>query len=113
VRFWLDAHLSPKLIPWLRKEFDLEAAAVRDLGLRDAKDPEIFHEARRQRAVVMTKDHDFVDLVERLGSPPQVLWLTLGNTSNRHLREVLGRELSTALAALRRGEPVVELTEIG
>ena len=112
MKLWLDAHLPPQLVPWLRTMFELDADAVRDLGLRNAKDPEIFNEARRQRAVVMTKDSDFVDLVERLGTPPQVLWLTLGNTSNRHLREVLGRRLAAALAALRRGEPVVELTEV-
>lgn len=93
-------------------EHDLEAAAVRDLGLRDAKDRQIFEAARQESVVVMTKDRDFVELVERLGSPPQVLWLTLGNTSNRRLREVLGAKLATALDALRRGEPVVELTEV-
>jgi predicted nuclease of predicted toxin-antitoxin system len=45
VKLWLDAHLPPKLVPWLRTEFEIEAAAVRDLGLRDAKDPEIFDTA--------------------------------------------------------------------
>lgn len=113
MKLWLDAHLSPKLVPWLRQEFDLEAEAARELGLLQAKDPRIFDVARRHgEVVVVTKDRDFVDLVERLGSPPQVLWLTLGNTSNRHLREVLASKLPSALAALRRGEPVVELTEV-
>jgi predicted nuclease of predicted toxin-antitoxin system len=37
----------------------------------------------------MTKDSDFVDLVERLGPPPQIIWLTCGNTSNLRLREIL------------------------
>lgn len=112
MKLWLDAHLPPKLVPWLRTEFEIEAAAVRDLGLRDSKDREIFDAARRRVVVVMTKDIDFVHLVERLGPPPQVLWLTLGNTSNRRLREVLARRLPGALALLRRGEPVVELTEV-
>jgi predicted nuclease of predicted toxin-antitoxin system len=44
-------------------EFDLEASAVRDLGLRDAKDREIFDAARKDGVVVMTKDRDFVELV--------------------------------------------------
>lgn len=113
MKLWLDAHLPPKLLPWLRKEFDLEADAVRDLGLREGKDHQIFAEARREHAIVMTKDRDFVDLVERRGPPPQVLWLTLGNTSNQHLRGVLSRRLPAALSALERGEPVVELTEVG
>jgi predicted nuclease of predicted toxin-antitoxin system len=32
VKLWLDAHLPPKLVPWLRTEFEIEAVAVRDLG---------------------------------------------------------------------------------
>jgi predicted nuclease of predicted toxin-antitoxin system len=35
--FWLDAQLSPALAVWLRMRFDLDAAAVRDLGLREWK----------------------------------------------------------------------------
>lgn len=56
MKLWLDAHLPPKLVPWLRTEFEIEAVAVRDLGLRDSKDPEIFDAARRRVVVVMTKD---------------------------------------------------------
>jgi predicted nuclease of predicted toxin-antitoxin system len=112
VKLWLDAHLSPKLVPWLCAEFDLQASALRDLGLRHAKDPQIFAAARNANAVVATKDRDLVDLVDRHGPPPQVLWITMGNTSNRYLRQVLSRKLPEALGALSRGEPVVELTEV-
>ncbi|MDF5718318.1 MAG: DUF5615 family PIN-like protein [Rhizonema sp. NSF051] len=30
---------------------------------------------------MITKDSDFVDLVDRLGTPPQIIWLTCGDTS--------------------------------
>ncbi len=43
---WLDAQLSPAIAEWLRMRFDLDALAVRDLGLRDAEDPEISAAAR-------------------------------------------------------------------
>lgn len=112
MKLWLDAHVSFKLVPWLRAEFDVAAEAVRDLGLRHAGDLEIFEAAREASAIMVTKDRDFVELVERLGSPPQVLWLTLGNTTNRHLRQVFGSKLQAALDLLQRGEPVVELTEV-
>ncbi|MBM3302259.1 MAG: DUF5615 family PIN-like protein, partial [Deltaproteobacteria bacterium] len=68
--FWLDAHVSPKLVPWLQNQFGLEVVHVRDLKLREAEDPDIFDAARKAEAVVMTKDEDFVLLVERLGPPP-------------------------------------------
>lgn len=59
MRIWLDAQLPPGLCSWLEEEFDVQAEAVRDLGLRDAKDPEIFAAARERGAVVMSKDADF------------------------------------------------------
>jgi predicted nuclease of predicted toxin-antitoxin system len=42
---WIDAHLPAALAPWLRDNFQLDAQAVRDLGLRDAKDQVIFKAA--------------------------------------------------------------------
>nr|WP_274517683.1 MULTISPECIES: DUF5615 family PIN-like protein [Microcystis] len=88
----------------------MEAVALRDLGLRDAEDTEIFQVAKAQRAILMTKDSDFVDLVERLGSPPQIIWLTCGNTSNARLREILSETLPRALELLAAGETLVEIS---
>ena len=76
--FWLDAHISPKLIHWIQDIFGLDVLHVRDLGLRDAEDAEIFYKAREAKAVVITKDRDFVDLLGRLGAPPKVIWITCG-----------------------------------
>ena len=106
---WLDAHLPPSIAPWLEATFGVSAVAARDLGLRDALDPPIFAAARVAGAVVMTKDADFAEMVGRLGSPPQVLWLRCGNTSNAALRVLLSRELPTALARLVAGASLVEL----
>ena len=79
---WVDAHLSPSIATWITTTFGVTALALRDLGLREAEDLEIFEAAKAQNVVMMTKDSDFVDLIDRLGSPPQIIWLTCGNTSN-------------------------------
>lgn len=107
---WVDAHLSPAIVTWITSTFGIEAIALRDLGLRDAEDPEIFEAARAQNAVVMTKDSDFVDLVERLGSPPPIIWLTCGNTSNAKLRKILSETLPRALELFAAGETLVEIS---
>ncbi len=75
-------------------------------------DEEIFAAAKRENAVVMTKDRDFVALLDRLGPPPQVIWLRCGNTSNARLKEVLARTLSEALRLLVAGESLVEITAV-
>ena len=108
---WIDAQLSPALASWVTQTFDIPAAAVRELGMRDAADQEIFEAARKAKATVLTKDSDFVHLLERFGPPPQVIWLTCGNTSNAHLRQLLVRALPQALALLKSGERLVEISD--
>ena len=102
VKIWIDAQLSPGLARWIRETLGIDAQAVRDLGLRNAKDPVIFKAAREAKVVVMSKDEDFRALVERLGSPPQVLWVTCGNTANARLREILTKSLLPAMDLLQR-----------
>jgi predicted nuclease of predicted toxin-antitoxin system len=109
----LDAQLSPSLAVWLSRRFKLEAVAVRDVGLRNAEDREIFEAARKADVVVVTKDRDFVDLLEIYGPPPKVLWVTCGNTSNARMRSVLAKEFPTALELLNGDASLVELTDLG
>lgn len=106
---WVDAHLSPAIATWITNTFGITAVALRDIGLRDAEDPEIFEAAKAQGVIIMTKDSDFVDLIDRLGSPPQIIWLTCGNTSNARLQNILGATLLDALELLRAGETLVEI----
>ncbi|WP_217631707.1 DUF5615 family PIN-like protein [Methylomonas sp. LWB] len=59
--FWVDAQLPPNLADWLRWTFKVEAYALRELGLRDADDLEIFERARQEGIVLISKDSDFVE----------------------------------------------------
>lgn len=106
---WLDEHLSPQLALWIAQTLGFEAAHVRDLGLARAKDLDVFHAARQASAVLLTKDADFIGILEQIGPPPHVIWLTCGNTSNANLKRLLQRSLRPAIAALGTGEPVVEI----
>lgn len=111
MKLWIDAQLSPALARWITEHFEgIEAVAVRDLGLRDAEDAEIFQGARQADAVVMSKDSDFVDLVNRLGPPPQVVWIRCGNTSNAQMRLILSSTLSAVVDLLQQGERLVEIS---
>ena len=109
MRIWVDAQMSPAIATWISGNYAVSAVAIRDLGLRDAKDKEIFEAARQEKAVVMTKDSDFVLLLDKLGPPPQVIWITCGNTSNARLKEVLTSTLPKALDLLNFGEKLVEI----
>ena len=89
----------------------MEAFSARYLNLVKAKDPKIFQAAREANAVVITKDEDFVILLNRLGPPPAVIWLRCGNTSNAHLRQLLRNTFLSALAMIESGESLVEIVD--
>ena len=106
---WIDAQLSPALATWISEEFSILAVPLRDVGLRDSTDREIFLAAKREGAIVITKDSDFPKLLASLGPPPQVIWIRSGNTSNAHLQKVLLRTLPKAIELLQSGEELIEI----
>ena len=82
----------------------------KDLGLVETKDhPRIFEAARAANTTVLTKDRDFVDLVKRRGAPPQIIWITCGNTSTPEMKRVLEATFENASALLASEEIVVEV----
>ena len=110
MKIWINAQLPPAIANWISENFNVEAVAIRELNLREATDLEIFTAARNVSAIVMTKDSDFVELVNTRGTPPQVIWLTCGNTTNARLREILAQALPSAIKLLKSGEAVVEIS---
>lgn len=106
---WIDAHLSPALAIWMNDTFkELEAYSLTYLGLRDAEDLQIFMKARDEDVVVMTKDLDFIRLLDQHGPPPRGIWLTCGNTSNESLKKLLGDHLLQVIRLLENS-PMVEI----
>lgn len=111
MEIWIDAQLSPSIALWMSNTYSqVKAKSVRELGLRDAADQDIFMAAKQQEAVVMTKDVDFLNLLSIHGPPPQVIWITTGNTSNAKMREILQRHFNTIYELLTVGEPLVEIS---
>ena len=110
MKFWIDGQLSPALAPWLNDTFNVQAFSLEWLGLQRASDKDIFFSAREANAVVITKDQDFVHLLNQLGPPPQVVWVTCGNTSNAQMRESLQQNFQKVLLHLQSGEPLIEIT---
>ena len=108
---WVDAQLPSALARWLRDLGESQAVHVEDLGLLRAEDPEIFERARRAKAVVITKDSDFVQIQERRGAPPRIIWVTCGNCTNPFLRELMTQSWPWAKQLLAAGEVLVEINQ--
>ena len=106
--FLIDAQLPPALTNWFEGRGH-SALAVRDIGLRDASDREIWEYAVQRSAVVVTKDQDFVQLaaVSRPAAP--VLWIRCGNVTNTFLIDRLDAIWGQAVGHLESGILVVEV----
>ena len=89
IRIWVDAHLSTIIAKWLQDDFGIAANSLRFLGLRDADDYVIFFAAREKNAIILTKDLDLKNLQDKFGQPPKIIRLTIGNTSNQIVRQVI------------------------
>jgi len=107
---WIDAQLSPSIAAWINRSFpNIQAQSVRSLNLQRANDHAIFVAAKQAKAVIMSKDSDFLKLIDQYGIPPHIIWITCGNTSNTRMRDVLEKSLDKVVELIRAGEPVVEI----
>ncbi len=84
MRFVVDAQLPPALARWLA-ERGHDAEHVADRGMEMASDREIWNHAVAVRAVIVTKDEDFVIRRTFATDGPTVVWVRCGNTSRRQL----------------------------
>ena len=112
INIWVDAHISPSVALWLNDNYpELKAASMRSLNMLKAEDAFIFMAARKANAVLMTKDADFVALLHRHGPPPQIIWITTGNTSNENLKRILASRISWIIKLIQNSEPLIEIAE--
>jgi len=93
LRFIVDTQLPPVLASFLRRKgFDAIHTTHFENGhlLADKTIREIAIEENR---IVVTKDNDFSELYYKFGSPPRLLYLTLGNIRNNDLIDWLDQQL--------------------
>ena len=108
MRFLVDAQLPPALAVWLREQGH-EAKAVREVGLREAGDGAIWAYALQTSAVILTKDEDFAVCSQQTSAGPAVVWLRVGNASNRALRAWLEPRLAGMVQLIGQGSRLVEV----
>jgi predicted nuclease of predicted toxin-antitoxin system len=105
--FLVDAQLPSSLAEALRQA-GCQAIHVIDLGLLAATDQQIWDEAISRSAVLVTKDRDFPLRRAARNDGPAVLWVRVGNISNRKLIELALRALPAIIDAIERNESVIE-----
>jgi predicted nuclease of predicted toxin-antitoxin system len=96
MKLLFDEHLSPKLNARLEDLFP-GSANVLDLDLFAREDKEIWEYARLHNYSIISKDFDFYQRAFEFGHPPKVIYLTLGNCSNRDVEALLRTQYKNIL----------------
>ncbi len=108
MNFLVESLLPPALAHWMVSHGHV-ATHVFDLGLQDADDPVIWERARREQAVIISKDEDFLDHWLLSDRPVPLVWIRKGNCSNRVLLAWLEPLWPEVVKRLEQGEKLIEL----
>ena len=73
-----------------------DSVHVRDVGLRNGSDAEIWECAKENGFVIASEDTDFRERSFVQDSPPKVIWLDVGNAGTREIERLLRREQQRA-----------------
>lgn len=107
MKFLVDAQLPPALAQFIVAHGH-ESQPVREVGLRDADDEDIWKFAEDGGWIVVSKDEDFMERSLVRHSGPQVVWLRIGNCTNRVLLTWFEPIFPHILRELETGSRIVE-----
>jgi predicted nuclease of predicted toxin-antitoxin system len=102
MKLLFDENLSPKLVLLLADLFP-NSVHVRDVELKAADDLTVWHYAKTNNLVIVSKDSDMHQRSFVFGAPPKIVWVRLGNCSTSDVVRLLRRHIR-ALEAFEANE---------
>lgn len=81
MRLLFDQNISFRVVKQLKTTFP-DVIGVRECGLFNADDYQIWEYARQNNYTVVSFDKDIPDIGSVRGFPPKIIWLRTGNLSN-------------------------------
>ena len=95
MRFLFDQNISHRILNLIPKKYS-GSTTVKNEGLINAPDREIWEFAKLNDYIIVTQDSDFNDFNLLYGFPPKIVWIRTGNLSGRGLiNRVSSRNRST------------------
>ncbi|MCF8363291.1 MAG: DUF5615 family PIN-like protein [Prolixibacteraceae bacterium] len=88
MRFLFDQNISHKILKII-PEIYAESTTVKNEGLINATDKEIWDYAKKHNYIIVTQDSDFNDLNSLYGFPPKIIWLRMGNLKTTSIVNIL------------------------
>jgi predicted nuclease of predicted toxin-antitoxin system len=90
LKLLFDQNLSFRLVEALKGQYP-GSTHVRLLGMERADDTAIWHYAKDNGFVIVTRDADFNERSVMFGYPPKIVWINSGNSSTEHILAILER----------------------
>ena len=98
---WTDANISPIIAKWLAEHLNMPVRSSYTLGLTGMLDQEIYDLAQKTgNIILLSKDSDFSELISRLGFPPKLILLNIGNAGNQRLWDWMQPNIHEAVRIL-------------
>jgi predicted nuclease of predicted toxin-antitoxin system len=94
MKLLFDQNLSHRLVRTLADVYP-DCQHVRNVGLGDASDTQVWNYARSNGYTIVSKDSDFYQRSLAIGFPPKVIWVRLGNCTTTAIEELLREHVVT------------------
>ncbi|MBE8233670.1 MAG: DUF5615 family PIN-like protein [Endozoicomonadaceae bacterium] len=94
MKLLLDENISSRLVKFLTKDFP-ESSHIDFLQMQGATDISIWEYAQTENYIIVSKDNDFRQRSFLFGSPPKVIWLSVGNGGSEIIKELILKNIVT------------------
>ena len=88
MRLLYDQNISYRLVADL-KDLYPDSLHVRDIGMKESDDSDIWDYAAQNGYIIVSKDSDFHQQSFMYGHPPKVIWVRVGNCSVNTITSLL------------------------
>jgi predicted nuclease of predicted toxin-antitoxin system len=88
MKLLFDQNISYKLVSRLNDIFT-ESRQIRDCGLENSTDKQIWEFAKEKDYVIVTFDGDFYDFSLVWGHPPKIVWLRTFNQTTKNIEKII------------------------
>lgn len=111
MRLLFDQNVSFRVVKQLKPSFP-EAIGVREAGLYNADDFQIWEYAKEHGYTIVTFDRDIPDIGSVRGFPPKIIWLRTGNLPNHSIKALFlsrANDLNQFITSVNSGTLLVYL----
>jgi len=88
MKLLLDENISLKLVKFFTADFP-ESSHIDFLHMQGTTDTSIWEYALAENYIIVSKDNDFRQRSFLFGSPPKVIWLSVGNGGTKVIKELI------------------------